>query len=134
MSQENVGLIRGLYEAFGKGDVPAVLGAMDPAIVWNEAESFPYADRNPYVGPGAVAEGVFGRIVAEWDGFTVTPEELFDAGDTVIARGRYDGTHKRTGKTIHTQFAHFWWLKGGKVVRFQQHADTLQVAKASGAA
>ncbi len=24
-----------------------------PAIVWNEAENFPYADRNPYVGPAA---------------------------------------------------------------------------------
>jgi hypothetical protein len=46
MSQENVGLIKALYEVFGRGDVPAVLGAMDPAIVWNEAENFPYADKN----------------------------------------------------------------------------------------
>ena len=35
----------------------------DPEIVWNEAESIPYADRNPYVGPQQVAEGVFGRIL-----------------------------------------------------------------------
>ena len=132
MSQENVGLIQSLYQAFGRGDVPAVLGAMDPGIVWNEAESFPYADQNPYVGPGAVG-GVFGRTVADWDGFTVTPEEYYDAGETVIARGRYGGTHKRTGNKIHVQFAHFWWLKGGKIARFQQHADTLQVAKAAGA-
>jgi ketosteroid isomerase-like protein len=130
MSQESVGLIQSMYQAFARGDVPAVLGAMDPAIVWNEAEGFPYADKNPYVGPGAVAAGVFGRIVADWDGFTVTPEEFRRRGR--YSR-RYGGTHKQTGRKIHVQFAHFWWLKGGKVVRFQQHADTLQVAKAAGA-
>ena len=51
MSQENVQLIRGVYEAFGRGDIPAVLAQMDQSIEWNEAENFIYADRNPYVGP-----------------------------------------------------------------------------------
>jgi hypothetical protein len=37
MSQENVGLVKSLYEAFGRGDVPTVLAAMDPKIEWNEA-------------------------------------------------------------------------------------------------
>lgn len=50
MSHENVQVIQGLYEAFGRGDVPTVLGRMDPSIEWNEAENFIYADRNPYVG------------------------------------------------------------------------------------
>src|ERR1017187_8878036 len=50
MSQANVDLIQSLYAAFARGDGPAVLAGMDPAIVWNEAENFLYADRNPYVG------------------------------------------------------------------------------------
>ena len=50
MSQENVALVRGLYAAFATGDVPGVLGAMSPDIVWNEAENFPYADGNPMSG------------------------------------------------------------------------------------
>ena len=57
MSQENVELIRGLYEAFARGDVEDVMGRMSPDIVWNEAENFPYSDGNPYVGPGAIAAG-----------------------------------------------------------------------------
>ena len=67
MSQENIQLIRGLYESFGKGDVPTVLGQMDQNIEWREAENFIYADRNPYVGPQAVLEGVFMRLAAEWE-------------------------------------------------------------------
>ena len=62
MSQQNADLMKSLYAAFGRGDVPTVLGAMDPAIVWNEAEGFPCADKNPYVGPNAVLEGVFVRL------------------------------------------------------------------------
>jgi ketosteroid isomerase-like protein len=130
MSQENVGLVKSLYEAFGRGDVPTVLAAMDPKIEWNEAENFPYADRNPYIGPGAVVEGVFARLGSEWDGFGLDVEEVLDAGDTVVARGRYKGAYRKTGVRIHAQFAHVWRLRGGKVVNFQQHVDTAQVAKA----
>jgi uncharacterized protein len=133
MSQQNVDLMRSLYEAFGRGDVPTVLGAMDPGIVWNEAEGFPYADKNPYVGPNAVLEGVFARLGGEWDGFKVTLEEVLDAGDTVVTMGRYGGAYKKTGTRIHAQFAHVWRLRGGKIVRFQQYTDTLQATKAVGA-
>jgi ketosteroid isomerase-like protein len=38
----NVDVIKNAYEAFGRGDVPAVLGAMDPEIEWHEAEGNPY--------------------------------------------------------------------------------------------
>ena len=34
MSHENVEMVRGLYDSFGKGDVPSVLGKMDHAIEW----------------------------------------------------------------------------------------------------
>lgn len=130
MSQENVALIKSLYDAFARGDVPAVLAAMDPQIVWNEAENSPYADKNPYVGPAAVLEGVFARFAGEWDGFSVALEEALDAGDAVVTTGRYGGAYKKTGKGNHAQFAHIWKLRGGKVVRFQQYTDTAQAAKA----
>jgi hypothetical protein len=132
MSQDNVAVVRSVYEAFAKGDVPAVLAAMDPKIEWNEAENFPYADRNPYVGPNAVLEGVFARIGGEWENFRVAPDELLDAGDSVVAQGRYLGVYKKTGGTISAQFVHVWRLRDGKLVKFQQYADTLQVAKAIG--
>lgn len=133
MSKENVAVIKGIYEAFGRGDVPAVLGAMTPDIVWNEAENFPYADRNPYVGPQAVLEGVFGRVLADWEGFQVVPEEILDAGETtVVMLGRYRGTHKVTGKAKNPQIVHVWRITNGKASRFQQYADTLHTARAAG--
>ena len=132
MSAENVAIVRGLYEAFAKGDVAGVLGAMSPDILWHEAENFPYADNNPYRGPPAVAAGVFARCVGEWNGFAVHMNDLIDGGDRVVALGRYSGENKSTGRRMNPQAVHVWTLKGGKVVGFQQYIDTLDVARATG--
>ena len=132
MSKENLEVIRGLYDSFERGDVPAVLGQFDEAIEWREAENFIYADRNPYVGPQAVLEGVFMRLGTEWEGFVVTPEEWLDAGHHVVVLGTYTGRRKETGREVRAQFAHVWGVRGGRVVRFQQYTDTKQFAEAVG--
>jgi ketosteroid isomerase-like protein len=133
MSHKNVEIVKSLYAAFSRGDVEGVLGVMSPDIVWNEADDFPYADDNPYHGPMAVAEGVFGRTASEWDEFGVEVAEILDAGETVIALGRYVGTFKATGKPQNTQVAHVWRLSDGKITQFQQYANTLHVARVTGA-
>ena len=127
--RENVDIVRGMYESFGKGDVPGVLEQMHQSIEWNEAENFIYADGNPYVGPQAILEGVFMRLGTEWDGFSVAPEEWMDASNRVVVLGTYEGMHKGTGKRVRAQFAHVWSLKEGRVVRFQQYTDTKQFAE-----
>lgn len=107
---------------------------MAPDIVWNEAESFIYADGNPYRGPEAVLNGVFARCIGEWDGFSANPEEFLDAGDTVVVLGRYRGANKATGRELDAQLAHVWRVKEGKAAAFQQYTDTLQSARAAGVA
>ena len=126
MANDNLELIRNLYAAFARGDGPAALSSMDSTIVWNEAENFPYADGNPYVGPASVAEGVFFRLATEWDDFQAVPAEFFDAGDTVVVTGRYRATYKATQASLDAQFAHLWRVRDGKVVAFQQYTDTAQ--------
>jgi uncharacterized protein len=128
----NTDTIKAVYAAFAKGDIAGVTAQMAPEIVWNEAENFPYADNNPYIGADAVVKGVFARVGADWKGFTIKTDEILDAGDTVVALGRYVGAHRTTGQTINAQIVHVWRLKNGKITAFQQYADTLQVARAAG--
>lgn len=128
---DNAGVIQSLYDAFAKGDVPGVLAGLDEEVVWNEAENFPYADGNPYVGHDAVVNGVFARIGAEWEYWNLVDMSLSEMGsDKVFATGRYNAKHKRTGKSINAQFVHVWTLKDGKAIQFQQYSDTKQVAAA----
>ena len=115
-----------VYDAFAKGDVPAVLGSFDPAIEWREAEGYRYSDRNPYVGPQAIAEGVFQRLVTDVDDFRIAVKNMVESGDTVVVEGRYTGTVKETGTPLDAQFAHVWELENGRIKRFQQYTDTDQ--------
>jgi len=124
----NLDSVRGVYDAFAKGDIPAVLGFLSPDINWTEAEGFPYG--GTYVGPNAVLEGVFMRLGTEWEGFAAVPDEFIDGGETVVVLGRYSGTYKATGKSFQANFAHVWKVWEGKAVRFVQYVDTLIVHRA----
>ena len=130
MSEQNKKTVEGMYEAFGRGDIPFVIGALDSDVEWWEAENFIYADKNPYVGPQAVLEGVFARIGQEWEWFSVTPEEVLDAGDSIVGRGYYAGKYRQTGREVRAQFAHVFGFRNGKVATFQQYTDTAQFQRA----
>jgi len=120
----NVEIINSLYEAFASGEMPKVLGLMDPKIVWNEAEGNTYADGNPYIGPDAILNGVFGRIMAEHEYFKVQDVKLHNMeGNNVLATLRYDAKYKN-GSAYNVQVAHLWTLKNGKITAFQQYVDT----------
>lgn len=123
-------LVEGIYAAFAAGDMASFADALAPDVVWNEAENYPYADRNPYRGAEEIMEGVFARTAEDWDGFAVHMNDIVDGGDRVVAMGRYEGSHRQSGKPLDVQAAHVWTIEGGKVVRFQQYVDTLGTANA----
>lgn len=122
----NQAVVESLYRAFGAGDGATIGGLLGADLVWMEAEGHPYADRNPYNGPGAVFEGVFGRIGAEFESFIVTPATYLPSGDRVVVLGRYTGTNRATGEALDAQFTHVFTVTGGKVTHFQQYTDTAQ--------
>jgi ketosteroid isomerase-like protein len=125
---DNVGFIKSLYDAFGRGEIPTVLGGMSPDIRWHQAESNPYMPSGEaWVGPDAVLNNLFMRLGGEWDGFSVHPKSFHDAGNSVIVEIRYGGTYKATGKSMDTQACHVWDIKNGKVTRFQQYVDTAKL-------
>jgi ketosteroid isomerase-like protein len=131
---DSVRLLKSLYDAFGRGDIPTVLGSMSPDIRWHQAESNPYMPSGAaWVGPDAVLNNLFMRLGAEWDGFTVHPKSFHGASDSVIVEARYGGTYKATGKSIDAQVCHVWDVKEGKVARFQQYVDTAKIQDAMGA-
>ncbi|TGY88951.1 nuclear transport factor 2 family protein [Marinicauda algicola] len=123
-------VVQGIYDAFAAGDIDAFAAALHPEIVWMEAENNTYADNNPYEGPQAVVDGVIGRVGADWENFTVTPQEMISEGNRVVMLGRYSGTYRATGEPIDAQVVHVWTVQDGQAVAFQQYVDTLQLAEA----
>ena len=58
MSQENVLAMRGLYEAFARGDLATFERGVSGNLIWNEAENSLYSAGNPYRSFAAVRDGL----------------------------------------------------------------------------
>ncbi|WGK65850.1 nuclear transport factor 2 family protein [Croceiramulus getboli] len=124
----NLKIVNSVYESFGKGDIPAALAVMDKDVVWNEAESNSLAVGNPYIGPDAVLKGVFMKLGEMYQSFSLKDIKLHEMSDNqVLATLRYAITSKK-GMDYEVQAAHHWTLKEGKIVQFQQYADTKKLA------
>jgi ketosteroid isomerase-like protein len=131
LEDKNIDLIQSVYADFAKGNITSVLQKFGSEIEWNEAENFPYADGNPYLGPEAVLEGVFKRLADEWEYWDLTEQKYYEAkSGEIIVTGRYKAKNKMTGKVINTQFVHMWTIEDGMITKFQQFADTYQTADA----
>lgn len=127
MSQENVDLIRSVYEGFGAGDMEAVQRVL-AACEWHEMEGMPYG--GVFTGPEAIFGNVFGPIAQDVEGFTAAPDELLDAGDRVVSLGRYSGTG--SAGPVDAAFAHVWTVDDGRITKFVQYADTRRFGDAVG--
>src|SRR5438132_1138977 len=64
---DNGAIISGLYASFAKGDVPAVLGELDPNVEWREADPLPHHMRS-VAGSGLSAGGPRARRLARPEG------------------------------------------------------------------
>ncbi|MFN2491048.1 MAG: nuclear transport factor 2 family protein [Actinomycetota bacterium] len=122
MGQQSVDIVRVVYEAFRRGDVPAVLGALADELEWYEAQGMPYGGLHR--NWESVAEKVFGPLIEDIPDFEVSPEEFIASGETVVALVRYTGTGKATGKRLDLPVAHVWDIRDVKIVRFRHFADT----------
>ena len=127
----NVPTVKGVYDAFAKGDLPAVLGVMDDKIEWIEPANLPFDNQT---GPQAVAENIFGRVMTMIPNLTVNPREFIDGGDIVVSLGTYRGQAADTGNELEAEFAHVWRFTDEKVTGFQVLTDTHGWLKALGQA
>jgi len=122
----NVAVVRRLYEARGNPEIISQVLARD--VRWEVVDGFPYGA--VYEGLDSVLRDFFGRLFTDIDEFVAEGSEFFESGDHVIALGNYSGHARKTGKRFTARFAHVWTLRDGLIVRLQQCADTVQLARA----
>jgi len=123
--------IKSAYRYLAEGNVPALLELFDPSIIWNEAESSPYANEEVWKGPAAVKRNLLDRMPGDWHTFAIRPVRFHDCGESVVVEARYTGTHRRTDRALDAQACHIWTVRGGRIVSFQQYADTARLRDAT---
>jgi ketosteroid isomerase-like protein len=127
--EDNVRLIRGLYDAFSRGDIGAVLNFLDPRadLIFEGPKTIPWA------GNWHGREGwskFFEALGGAADEITLKVEPFAAQDDKVVAAGRYQANVKLTGKRIDSPLVHLWTIENGLVVRCQELTDTAAEAAA----
>ena len=118
----NIRIVQDLYDAFGRKDEARLRELLAPEIEWVQCAGFPGGGRRH--GVEEVLEKVFGGLHSSWQDFRTPVEEYLDAGEHVVALGRYEGTHAETGRSMTAVFAHVYEVRDGRIVRFRQFVDT----------
>jgi ketosteroid isomerase-like protein len=130
MPGDRVEVIRQAFEAFERGDEPAMLALMDPDIV---AMQFPeQPDVRPYHGHDGLRQ-VMRDWIGAWEDWSLTVKEMREIGEHVVvaldqrARGRTSGVAVQ----IDTWFV--FTVPAGLVTRWRMFTSEQQALEAAGA-
>jgi ketosteroid isomerase-like protein len=120
MSQPSTEVIRGIYDAFARADIPAILSTLDEQIDWRAPENLPQGGH--FSGRDAVA-GFFRKIGEHWETLTADIDHILSGGDQVVVLARLHGTLRATGEDTGYSSAHAWTLRDGTPIRFAETVD-----------
>ena len=135
MSQANVEIVQGIYEAVARRDAATPFEVYAEDIVWDVSNSrrATVMDSVSYHGLEGVRQfwqeslSVFGTV-------DLDVEELIDAGDRVVALIREREIGRTSGAPVDARHVAVWTLADGKVVRMQIFDNREQALKAVGLA
>ncbi|KAJ4300921.1 hypothetical protein N0V90_003009 [Kalmusia sp. IMI 367209] len=122
MANKNIQVIANLYSANETGDLEAFYADLSPNITWKESDGFPTP--GVFNNKTEIVDNVFAVLKRDWSHFHFTLEHLINGSEHIVAVGTYRGTHAKTGKSFEARASHVWRVEAGKIVQFEQFADT----------
>jgi ketosteroid isomerase-like protein len=130
MSQENVEIVRQVFERATDGNVSVWFESCDPDI-----RVYPRSDE-----PDAAAEyrGLDGLMdyltnwFGQWDDYQFEPVEFIDAGEHVLVVVRERGWMEQTGVEVEGLFSYSFVLRDGKAVEWHMYDSATEARKAVG--
>jgi ketosteroid isomerase-like protein len=129
MSQENMEVIKSLFEGWQRGDRD-VAGMFDPEVEFER-----------YGGEVAVTRTARGikqmtaalvEWTAEWSDLRFEAERFVDLGDRVLVLARHRGVGRRSGLSLDHLETDVFTLRDGKIVRWEAHWDPAEAQRALG--
>ena len=126
MSQENVEVVRRMWDAFLRRDFEEALSAFHPDVEW-DGTNLP--DGTISRGHQAIVDHS-ARWFAMWDDWTIELGEFVAVGDNVVVFIRERGRSK-TGIDMDERHAEVYTLKDGRIVRRRGFSDPSQALDAA---
>jgi ketosteroid isomerase-like protein len=130
MSQENVVVVRRMYEAFHSGDAEGALAHFDPDVVVD-------ATMRVDAGIGRGREELYaivGRWLGAFDEWREEIEEMRDLGSQVCVVSTQHGRGKGSGIETKTRYAVLYEVRGNRITRMTLYSDRAEALEAAGLA
>lgn len=121
--QQNVDVVRKGYEAFSRGDIDGLLAQLDPNVEWRTPGPADLPMAGQRRGHDAVRE-FFQTLSGLLDVERFEPKQFIAQGDMVMVIGDDTSRIKATGTSVESRFVHAFTVQNGKVVGFEEYADT----------
>jgi ketosteroid isomerase-like protein len=131
MSEENVEIVREIYDAVARRDAPSAFAVYAEDIVWEVSARRAIVMDRAYHGHEGVRRFWRDALLAFGE-VDLLVEELIDAGDRVIALIQEREIGRSSGVPVEATHAAIWTLAEGKVVRMQVFDDREQALNAVG--
>jgi uncharacterized protein len=115
MSQENVEIVRRVYEAAASRDATSIFALYDPDVEL-DATRMGVGDLGIYHGHEGL-RSLFGEFHEVWGQIEYDYEELIDAGQDVVAVVTRHARGRASGVDVEAPLALLWTVREGKVTR-----------------
>jgi hypothetical protein len=125
----NTKVVQDAFAAFGRGDIPTLLGMLDPAVEWTSV----VGSRTPTSGTRHGHDGVaefFQQLAASIEFQQFEPREFIAQGDKVVTLGHSVGRSKATGRSFESDWVMVFTLRNGLATRFMEFADSAGINEA----
>ena len=129
MSQENLEVVRRVYEGWGRGDFRVPERLYDPYVLLVLRPEFP--DSGAYCGAGEI-RGYMQQLLTAWDGFAISGEEFINVGDSVVVGVRQQGTGTGSGASTGFHYFQVWTFRGASVIRIESIRTRAEALEAAG--
>jgi hypothetical protein len=120
--RQNVETIRGLYAAFGRGDLEGLLAALDAQVVWRTPGAPDLPTAGVRHGVSAVRD-FFGLLLNTFDIQDFRPGDFLSQGDKVVVLGTSREGPKGSGRLVDFRWVHVFTFRDGRIVEFEEPAD-----------
>jgi ketosteroid isomerase-like protein len=129
--EQNIETVKTIYEAFGRGDLDAILELCADDVDWATDSALEVAPWHGVKHGKAEVPSFFAGIAQTGPVTEFTPLSFAgnDDGDVMVFV-RYAFTVTATGKDVATNLHHYFRLRDGKVAYYRGSEDTALIASA----
>lgn len=124
-----VEVVQSIYQAFGRGDIPAIMSLLAEDVDWifYGPEELPFAGH--YTGRDEMLR-FFSAVGESAEIHAFEPREFIVADSRVVVLGWERVTARQTGRTWETHWAHVFTVEEGQVTYLREYYDTAALVAA----